>query len=52
MLIASHSMNFISKLSDRILLLHRGKVVMIGKPDEVLEKYSEMRKRKKAQKFE
>lgn len=38
----THNLNMISELSDRVLLLHHGKNVMIGKPDEVIEKYKEI----------
>jgi len=39
---ATHNMSMISKLSDRVLLLDHGKNIMIGKPDEVIEKYKEI----------
>ena len=41
-LYTTHNLNMISELSDRVLLLHHGKNVMIGKPDEVIEKYKEI----------
>lgn len=37
--IVSHSMETIRQYCDRVMLLDRGKVVMIGKPDEVLKHY-------------
>lgn len=40
---ATHNLGKLSKFSDRILLLHKGKIVMLGKPDEVIKKYSELR---------
>ena len=42
MLYTTHNLNMISELSDRVLLLHHGKNVMIGNPDEVIEKYKEI----------
>jgi len=40
---ATHNIEKLSEYSDRILLLHRGKIVSIGEPDEVLKKYSDMK---------
>jgi len=40
---ATHSLVGQSEFSDRLLLLHQGKMVMIGKPDEVIEKYNEIK---------
>jgi len=40
---ATHSLDKHSEFSDRLLLLHEGKMVMIGKPEEVIEKYSEIK---------
>ena len=37
--IVSHSMETIRQYCDRVMLLDKGKVVMIGKPDEVLKLY-------------
>ena len=41
-LYTAHSMKNISDLSDRVLLLDKGNVVMIGEPKEVIEKYREI----------
>ena len=42
MIIASHSKQSISELCDRVLLLHRGKIVTMGAPKETFKRYSEM----------
>ena len=39
---ATHNLNYLLDFSDRVLLLHKGKKVMIGKPDEVIKKYREI----------
>lgn len=43
----THNLDKISDLSDRVLLMHKGKMVMIGNPKQVLEKYKEVAKSKK-----
>ena len=43
----THNLDKISDLSDRVLLMHKGKMVMIGNPQQVLEKYKEVAKSKK-----
>lgn len=43
-LYTTHNMDKISELSDRVLLLHKGKMIMIGEPKEALEKYKEIAK--------
>jgi len=40
---ATHNLDKLSEFSDRLLLLHQGKMVMIGKPEEVIEKYNEVK---------
>jgi len=40
---ATHSLDKHSEFSDRLLLLDQGKMVMIGKPEEVIEKYNEVK---------
>jgi len=40
---ATHSLGRLADLSDRVLLIHEGKVKMIGNPDEVIQKYNEMK---------
>ena len=40
---ATHNLNKLSEFSDRVLLLHKGKIVMIGNPDEVIRKYRDMK---------
>jgi len=42
-LYATHNLDKLSELSDRVLLLHEGKMILIGKPDEVLKKYREIK---------
>lgn len=39
----SHSLSSISEFSDRVLLLDKGKVIMIGEPEEVIKKYKSMK---------
>ena len=39
---ASHNLNSLLEFSDRILLLHKGKNVMIGNPKDVIKKYLEI----------
>jgi len=46
-LLSTHSLARVSELSDRVLLIHQGKLIKIGKPDEVLQKYKEMTKKPK-----
>ena len=41
---ATHNLNKISEFSDRILLLHKGKLVVIGEPNEVIKKYQELKR--------
>jgi len=38
-LITSHALNFIAGLTDRALLLHKGKAVAVGEPRDVIQKY-------------
>jgi len=40
---ATHNLEKIPELSDRVLLLDKGKNVMLGKPDEVIKKYQEIK---------
>ena len=42
----THNIRSVSKLSDRVLLLDKGKLVMIGKPKEVVAKYDEIVKQR------
>jgi len=39
--LTSHSMGTISKFCDRVMLLDEGKMIDIGKPDEIISKYKE-----------
>lgn len=41
-LYTSHNVNILPQLCDRVLLLDKGMMVMIGKPDETIQKYREM----------
>ena len=41
-LFTTHNLDLISKHSDQILLLDKGKKIMLGSPDEVMEKYKDM----------
>jgi len=39
----THNLERLSEFSDQLLLLHRGKMVMMGKPEEVIKKYNEIK---------
>ena len=39
---STHNLAKLSEFSDRILLLHKGQNIMIGKPEEVIKKYKEI----------
>jgi len=39
---ATHNLNKLSEFSDRVLLLHKGKIVMIGESSEVIERYKQI----------
>ncbi len=41
-LYTTHNLGKISEFTDRVLLLDKGKQIMIGKPGEVIEKYNNM----------
>jgi len=41
---ATHNLDKLSKFSDRVLLLHKGRHIMIGSPEEVIAKYQEITK--------
>jgi len=41
-LYATHSLGMLPKLCDRVLLIHHGKIVMIGSPEEVVKRYKEL----------
>jgi lipopolysaccharide transport system ATP-binding protein len=40
-ILVSHSMHNINRYADRVLYLKNGKICMIGKPEEVIEKYTD-----------
>jgi len=40
---ATHNLNKLSEICDKVLLLHKGKNVMMGKPEEVIKKYQELK---------
>jgi ABC-type polysaccharide/polyol phosphate transport system ATPase subunit len=40
----SHSLDFIEKYCDKAMILDQGKIIKIGKPDEVIQKYKERTK--------
>jgi len=40
---ATHNLDKLSELSDRVLLLHKGKCIMLEEPKEVIKKYKELR---------
>jgi len=39
---ATHSLNTLPEVCDRVLLLHKGKVISIGNPHEIIKKYKEI----------
>jgi len=39
----THNLSKLSEYSDRVLLLHQGKNVMIGNPEEVIKKYMDLK---------
>ena len=39
---ATHNLGKLADLSDRVVLLHKGKMVTVGNPDEVISKYKEI----------
>jgi len=41
---ATHNLNRLSEFSNRVLLLHEGRKVMIGEPDEVIQSYKKLRR--------
>jgi len=41
-LFSTHSIRMTSELADKVILLDRGKIIMIGQPDEVISKYKEI----------
>jgi len=40
---STHSLNKIKEFSDRVLLLHKGKMLAIGEPKEVIKKYLDLK---------
>jgi len=42
-LYATHNIEKLSELSDRILLIHNGRSLMIGEPEKVIKKYFELK---------
>jgi len=46
-LYTTHNLGIVSALSDRILLIDKGRLITIGNPDEVIQKYKDIIKNKK-----
>jgi len=40
---ATHGLGNLAEFTDRILLLHNGKMIALGKPDEVIQKYKQLK---------
>lgn len=40
---STHNLDKLSELSDRVLLLHKGHIVMIGEPKKIIKEYMELR---------
>ncbi len=45
-LYTTHSIAMIKELAEKVILLHQGKIIMIGKPDDVITKYKEIANKK------
>jgi len=45
-ILATHNLGKLKELSDRVLLLDKGKIVMVGNPNEVVQKYVQISKEK------
>lgn len=41
-LFATHSLNTLSTLADRVILLHHGNMIGIGSPNDIIERYKEV----------
>lgn len=41
-LLTSHQFEVLNELADRVILLHHGKILNIGEPNEVIQKYKEL----------
>ncbi len=41
-ILVSHQLDFIEEVADRCILIMNGKVIMDGKPEDIIKKYSEM----------
>jgi ubiquinone/menaquinone biosynthesis C-methylase UbiE len=48
-LYTTHNLDVLPKICDRVMLIHHGKLIMIGKPAEVIYKYKEITKPKEEQ---
>ena len=42
-IMATHSLGNLSQICDRVLLLNKGKNIIVGKPEDVLKKYQEIK---------
>jgi len=41
--LTTHSIEKLTEFADKVLLLHKGRVVLIGEPEEVIKKYGEIK---------
>jgi len=41
-LLTTHQFGVLNELADRVILLHHGKILNIGEPNEVIQKYKEL----------
>jgi len=46
-LFTTHSINTLSEICDEVLLLHKGKKISMGEPDEIIKKYKEISQQNK-----
>jgi len=42
-LLATHNLDQLPELADNVMLLHKGRLDTIGKPEEVIKKYKEIK---------
>jgi len=43
---STHNLDKLSEFSDKLLLLHKGKIVMLGNPEEVIKRYKDIKSSK------
>jgi len=43
-ILTTHNLSLVNQICDRVMLLHKGKPIIIGNPKEVIEKFKEISK--------